>query len=54
VVRGGSFFDPPKRCRSTFRLRYAPWHRVFNVGFRVVCEADALPKRLAATDGEQP
>lgn len=54
VVRGGSFFDPPKRCRSTFRLRYAPWHRVFNVGFRVVCEADGLPERLAAVDEGKP
>lgn len=39
VVRGGSFFDPPKRCRSAFRLDYPSWQRVFNVGFRVVCEA---------------
>lgn len=40
VVRGGSFFDPPKRCRSAFRLNYPAWQRVFNVGFRVVCEAE--------------
>jgi len=39
VVRGGSFFDPPKRCRSTWRLRYPAWQRVFNVGFRVVCDS---------------
>ncbi|HNS20846.1 MAG TPA: SUMF1/EgtB/PvdO family nonheme iron enzyme [Sedimentisphaerales bacterium] len=38
VVRGGSFFDRPERCRSAFRLAYAPWQRIFNVGFRVVCE----------------
>ncbi|MHC5056052.1 MAG: formylglycine-generating enzyme family protein [Planctomycetota bacterium] len=38
VVRGGSFFDPPRRCRSGFRLAYPPWRRVFNVGFRVVCQ----------------
>jgi formylglycine-generating enzyme required for sulfatase activity len=37
-VRGGSFFDRPARCRSSFRLRYPKWQRVFNVGFRVVCE----------------
>ena len=37
-VRGGSFFDRPERCRSSFRLRYPNWQRVFNVGFRVVCE----------------
>jgi formylglycine-generating enzyme required for sulfatase activity len=41
VVRGGSFFDPPARCRSAFRLAYPSWQRVFNVGFRVVCENDA-------------
>lgn len=40
VVRGGSFFDPPKRCRSAFRLDYPSWQRVFNVGFRVVCESE--------------
>jgi formylglycine-generating enzyme required for sulfatase activity len=38
VVRGGSFFDRPARCRSAFRLAYPSWQRVFNVGFRVVCE----------------
>ncbi|MBM4028531.1 MAG: hypothetical protein FJ280_24520 [Planctomycetes bacterium] len=38
VVRGGSFFDRPARARSAFRLAYPPWQRVFNVGFRVVCE----------------
>jgi len=38
VVRGGSFFDPPARGHSAFRLAYPSWQRVFNVGFRVVCE----------------
>ena len=38
VVRGGSWRDRPKRCRSAFRLSYPSWQRVFNVGFRVVCE----------------
>ena len=41
VVRGGSFYDRPKRGRSSFRLDYPSWRGVFNVGFRVVCEADA-------------
>ncbi len=36
VVRGGSFHDRPKRCRSAFRLGYPSWQRVHNVGFRVV------------------
>ena len=33
----GSFYDPPARCRSGFRLDYPTWQRVFNVGFRVLC-----------------
>jgi formylglycine-generating enzyme required for sulfatase activity len=37
VVRGGSFFDRPSRCRSAFRVSYPFWQRVFNVGFRVAC-----------------
>ncbi|MFP4058229.1 MAG: SUMF1/EgtB/PvdO family nonheme iron enzyme [Candidatus Brocadiia bacterium] len=40
VVRGGSFFDRPERCRSALRLAYPPWQRVFNVAFRVVCLPD--------------
>ena len=44
VVRGGSFFDAPKRCRSAFRLDYPAWQRVFNVGFRVVCETKPTPE----------
>jgi formylglycine-generating enzyme required for sulfatase activity len=45
VVRGGSFFDAPKRCRSAHRLSYPAWQRVFNVGFRVVSETpDSLAK----------
>jgi len=39
VVRGGSWRDRPHRCTSTARLNYPPWQRVFNVGFRVVCES---------------
>ena len=41
VVRGGSFYDRPMRARSTWRLAYPPWQRVFDVGFRVV----ALPQQ---------
>ena len=39
VVRGGSYYDRPQRCRSAFRLGYPSWQRVHNVGFRVVCDA---------------
>ena len=39
VVRGGSWYDRAKRCTSSFRLSYPAWQGVYNVGFRVVCEA---------------
>ncbi len=39
VVRGGSWRDRPQRARSGFRLAYRPYQPVYNVGFRVVCEA---------------
>ena len=38
VVRGGSWYDRPKRCTASYRLGYAPYEPVFNVGFRVVVE----------------
>jgi len=40
VVRGGSWYDRPHRARSAFRLAYEPYQKVFNVGFRVVCEEE--------------
>ncbi|MCY2953929.1 MAG: SUMF1/EgtB/PvdO family nonheme iron enzyme [Planctomycetota bacterium] len=39
VVRGGSWYDRADLARSGCRISYWPWQRVFNVGFRVVCEA---------------
>jgi formylglycine-generating enzyme required for sulfatase activity len=46
IIRGGSWRDRPKLCRSTSRWAYDPWQKVFNVGFRVIIKPDA--KRLAA------
>ena len=40
VARGGSWYDRPKRCRSASRLNYPAWQKVYNVGFRIVLEAD--------------
>ena len=40
VVRGGSWHDRPRRCRSAFRLAYKPYQKVFDVGFRVVLQAE--------------
>jgi len=48
VVRGGSWFDRPRQCRSAYRLSYPAWQRVFNTGFRVVCEFE--PSKVAATE----
>ncbi len=48
VVRGGSWRDRPARARSGFRLAYAPWQNVFNVGFRVIIPAGAARETLAA------
>lgn len=38
VVRGGSWRDLPARSTASFRIAYPSWQRVYNVGFRVVCE----------------
>ncbi len=52
VVRGGSWRDRPKRCRSAYRLSYPPWQKVYNVGFRVVCDGAAAPV-LVRTDADE-
>ena len=39
TVRGGSWRDRPYRATSSFRLPYREYQPVYNVGFRVVCEA---------------
>ena len=38
VVRGGSWRDRPKLCRSGYRLAYPTYQKVYNVGFRVIIE----------------
>jgi len=45
VVRGGSWFDRFRECRSASRWRYPPHQPVFNVGFRVLCRPAKLAKR---------
>jgi formylglycine-generating enzyme required for sulfatase activity len=50
VVRGGSWYDRPKRATSAFRLAYRPYQKVFSVGFRVVCrDHDRSNVTVAAT-----
>ena len=45
VIRGGSWRDRPKLCRSASRWAYDPWQKVFNLGFRVILDSNA--KQLA-------
>jgi formylglycine-generating enzyme required for sulfatase activity len=49
TVRGGSWHDRPKRCRSAFRLSYPAWQRVHNVGFRVICEIETPRQKYAVS-----
>jgi formylglycine-generating enzyme required for sulfatase activity/cytochrome c553 len=47
VVRGGSWYDRPKRCRSAFRLSYPAWRKAYNVGFRIVVESSEMAPKFA-------
>ncbi len=52
IVKGGSFYDPPRFCRSDLRVAYPAWQRVFNVGFRVVCTETDVVRVTRAQNGE--
>jgi len=58
AVRGGSWRDRPKRCRSAFRLSYPEWQKVYNVGFRIVIQAEkdasALVRAASTPQGISP
>lgn len=49
VVRGGSWYERPKRAKSAFRLAYRPYQKVFNVGFRVVSAGPDSSGRTVAS-----
>lgn len=38
VVRGGNFYDRTKNATASARRHFLPWHKVWNVGFRVIIE----------------
>ncbi|MGM0487041.1 MAG: SUMF1/EgtB/PvdO family nonheme iron enzyme [Planctomycetota bacterium] len=40
VARGGSFYDRPRRCRSSHRRHYPAWQAVHDAGFRIVVPDD--------------
>jgi formylglycine-generating enzyme required for sulfatase activity len=43
VLRGGSWLNSPRSCRSAYRYRVRPGDAISYVGFRVVC----LPQEVA-------
>ncbi|MBE3069178.1 MAG: SUMF1/EgtB/PvdO family nonheme iron enzyme, partial [Planctomycetes bacterium] len=45
VVRGGSWNDTARFCRSASRWHYLPHQPVYNVGFRVLCRPAKLARR---------
>jgi formylglycine-generating enzyme required for sulfatase activity len=52
AIRGGSWFDRPHRCTSAFRNYRPAWMGSFDVGFRVVAEADDF-RRQAHTQASE-
>ena len=39
LIRGGSWIDYPRTCRSAYRFDISPDNRYISLGFRVVCRA---------------
>jgi hypothetical protein len=51
TVRGGSWYDRPHKCTSSYRMGYNDFQQVYNVGFRVVMyQDDALSIELTTRD----
>jgi len=49
VIRGGSWYDRPKRSTSSYRYGYRDYQKVYNVGFRVIfTEPGSAGKQVAA------
>ena len=40
TVRGGSWYDRPHKCTSSYRMGYNDFQQVYNVGFRVIMYQD--------------
>ena len=54
IVKGGSYLDRPERCAADLNFRYPPWQRVYNAGFRVVCDSDDLPGEVSEKVSARP
>jgi formylglycine-generating enzyme required for sulfatase activity len=46
VVRGGSWYDRPMHCTSSYRFAYRPYQKVFNVGFRIILEEEWASQQM--------
>jgi formylglycine-generating enzyme required for sulfatase activity len=42
VLRGGSWNGGPRRCRSAFRIKFAPEASLYDIGFRVACSSYSI------------
>ncbi len=40
VIRGGSWFNGPRRCRPAYRARYTPASRYCDLGFRMAADQE--------------
>jgi formylglycine-generating enzyme required for sulfatase activity len=40
IVRGASWRDRPHRAAASYRLDYRRYHKIFNVGFRIIAEQE--------------
>jgi len=50
VLRGGSWFDLARGCRSAYRGHFGPSYSGYGNGIRVVCESDQLPMNSASPE----
>ena len=44
LARGGSWYVRPQRATADATVAYQPWQKVYDVGFRVVVEAQLTAK----------
>jgi formylglycine-generating enzyme required for sulfatase activity len=54
VIRGGSWADPPRDCRSASRAGYVPGYRLYDLGFRVARNLPAGNKDESASTQPAP
>ena len=53
TVRGGSWYDRPQHARCATRAAYRSYQRVYNVGFRVICEDERTETQQVSRERER-